>query len=309
MFIKILNVYFNLLLYFPKIIFNQMEPTLISYEIHPKEKLYFTIKLIVCVILYPIIFFGLYSLYSIESNAVNLQLKIMMFYAVIIILYLVLRLGLMIGYLKGNAVKINEQQLPEIYEIVKKQAIALEMEKIPDVYLMQAGGVLNAFATRFMGNNYVVIYSDILEQAFDSNEHAVEFIIGHEMGHVKRKHILKRLLLFPAVIVPFLGTAYSRGCEYTCDSIGAALSPKGVRNGLLVLASGKKLYKKINVERFIDQSNTETGFWSWFAEKMSSHPKLSKRVMKFSEDKYKSFMDVKPKFSETNDHSSYFPKA
>ena len=277
----------------------------VNYQVNPKETIYFYIKLFVSLIVYAALAYGASILFS---EGVSPAVQVILIYAGLIILFLIFQLGILIGNLKGNAIRISEHQLPDIYEIVKKQSVALGLSKIPHVYLLQAGGILNAFATRFLGTNYVVIYSDVLGEAYENNIEAVQFIVGHELGHVKRKHIVKRLLLLPSFIIPFLGLAYSRACEYTCDNIGAALSPKGARNGLLLLASGKRLYHKINVERFMYQSQTEDGFWPWFSEKISSHPKLAKRVLKFKGDEFATVMKQAPVVAETIDHSAYFPR-
>jgi Zn-dependent protease with chaperone function len=176
---------------------------------------------------------------------------------------------------------------------------------------MQNGGILNAFATAFMGSNYIVIYSEIAEEAYQNNQETVEFIIGHELGHIKRKHMLKSLLLFPSFIIPFLNTAYSRACEYTCDSIGASLAPKGVKSGLILLASGKNIWKRVNIDKFIEQESTESGFWFWFAEKTASHPRLTKRIIQFNYIKSPDPVILKPILeqldSENSDHSKYLP--
>lgn len=279
--------------------------TTINYEINSKENIYFYIKLFVSIVMYALMLYGIISLISIDIPP---QFYVFIFYAVIIFVFVALRLGLLIGYLKGNAVRITEFQFPDIHEIVVKQSAALGLPNTPHVYLLQAGGLLNAFATRFMGTNYVVIYSDVLEEAYENNLQTVEFIIGHELGHVKRKHVMKRVLLFPSVVIPFLGSAYSRACEFTCDNIGAALSPHGARNGLMVLVSGKRLYKKVNVEKFMNQHNREDGFWSWLSEKVSSHPMLSKRVMQFRGDEYAPVKKIQSAFTESIDHNAYLPK-
>lgn len=279
---------------------------LITYEVHPKENFYFSLKVITSLILYGGIF---YTLNTLLSSGISPMASLFFMYAGLIISFIILQLGLLIGYLKGNAVKINEKQFPDIYNIVKNQSEALGLAKTPQVYLLQAGGLLNAFATQFLGSNYIVIYSDVLEEAYEGNLASVEFIIGHELGHVKRKHIFKNFILFPSIVVPFLSQAYSRACEYTCDNIGAALSPKGTRNGLVLLAAGKKLYKKVNVQQFMYQSKEEGGFWAWFAEKVSTHPKLSKRVLKFKADEFNPETTPKLKVAESIDHSAYFPKS
>ena len=216
----------------------------INYDVNPKEGLYFGLKLIISLAAYGL----LAAFLSTGINAENSPaITVAISYAVIIGMALIFRMGILVGYLKGNAIKITENQFPDIYKIVAKQSEQLGLSKIPDVYILQAGGLLNAFATRFMGRNYVVIYSDIVEEAYENNLESVEFVIGHELGHIKRKHITKQLLLLPSIFIPFLNQAYSRACEYTCDNIGAALSPKGVLNGLILLSSGKRLYSKVNV--------------------------------------------------------------
>jgi len=194
-------------------------------------------------------------------------------------LFVLVAQGLLIGYVKGNGVRVSEQQFPEIYKVVVKQSEQLGLKEIPKVYIMESGGLLNAFATSFLGFNYVVLYSELVEVSFDKGRDVVEFVIGHELGHIKRNHINKRLWTFPAQLVPFLAQAYSRACEYTCDNIGYSLNQKGAEQGILVLAAGPKLAKKMNAEVFYKQQYTETGFWVWLSEKLAYHPHLSKRVM------------------------------
>lgn len=74
--------------------------------------------------------------------------------------------------------------------------------------------------------------------------------------------LLKKLLLLPSLFVPILRFAYSRACEYTCDNIGFSLSLEGAWKGLLILASGKSLYKKVNIEAYIRNANNAKGFAS-----------------------------------------------
>jgi Zn-dependent protease with chaperone function len=249
----------------------------IDYEVNSKENVYFYIRLITSLGLYAL----LAKLVSMSLNITGPQaasIYVLYFYVVIIVLFIFFRFGLLIGHLKGNAIKLNKNQFPDIYQVVVAQADLLGLSSVPSVYILQSGGLLNAFAARFMGRNYIVLYSEIVETAYVQDKSMLEFIIAHELGHIKRNHMLKNLLLFPSYLVPFLGAAYSRACEYTCDNIGKALCPKGAKNGLLVLASGKSIYRKVNLKEFIKQEKTEDGFWMWFAEKVSSHPNLTKRL-------------------------------
>jgi len=286
----------------------------IEFKIHPKENIYFAIKVVMALIIYC----SLIGILTIEGKPETIALKtVFIFYGILILSYVFFRLGIFIGYLKGNAIKVSPLQFPDIFDIANKQSERLGLSHVPDVYIMQSGGILNAFATRFFGTNYIVLYSEVVEAAFEKDKLMLEFIIGHELGHVKRKHLLKRILLFPAVIVPFLGPAYSRACEYTCDNIGYALCPKGAKNGLLLLVSGRGLFSKVNVREYTNQSFSEDGFWHWFAEKVSSHPHITKRLLKFpelpqTEPQWKSreLIVEEPKIVATpsHDYSKYMPK-
>ena len=62
--------------------------------------------------------------------------------------------------------------------------------------------------------------------------------------------------------------------KITCDRISAYFNPDGAINGLLLLAAGKNLYSKVNVQEYIAQAKLENGFWSWFAEILATHPHL-----------------------------------
>ena len=186
--------------------------------------------------------------------------------------------GLALGRIRGNAVKVSERQFPQLHRLAASHAQRLGLKRVPDVYVMESGGLLNAFATRFGGRDFVIVFSDVLELALAQGESAVGFIMGHELAHVWRGHLKHRWLTMPARLVPYIGLAYSRACEYTCDRIGAYCQPDGAIAGLLVLAAGKQLHAHVDVKEYASQAEAENNFWIRRAEVMSSHPRLPKRI-------------------------------
>lgn len=187
--------------------------------------------------------------------------------------------ALMIAYIRGNGVKLSTEQLPEIYAKVVAAAERFELPRIPDAYVLQAGGALNAFATKFIGRNYIIIYADLLEACSDDGKEA-DMIIGHEIGHLALGHLKWLFFLAPARVMPWLGAAYSRACEYSCDRCGFEISGelKSACTGLAILAAGGKLAKRMNLKAFVAQVSELSGFWSSIYELNASHPYLAKRV-------------------------------
>ena len=230
--------------------------------INSKEKFYFTLSLVISILIYLLMVFSIIGIV----------------YLLIGIIASFIAHGLFVGNIKGNGIKISETQFPEVYHLSKEIAGKMDLEATPDIYIIQSNGMLNAFATRFLGRSFVVLFSDIFELAYKQGEAELAFIICHEFAHLKRKHVSRRILLFPSMFVPFLSQAYSRACEYTCDNFAAYHQPAGAQNGLLILAIGKELYQKVNVQEYINQRKTDGGFWVRFSEMLSSHPDLPKRI-------------------------------
>ena len=186
--------------------------------------------------------------------------------------------GMMLGRVRGNGIRVSAKQLPMVYRQVQEHAKALQLKKAPEVYVVESGGIMNAFATRFTGRDFIVIYADVLELAMQQGEAAVGFIVAHELAHHKRGHLKRRWLTLPGRLVPYLGFAYSRACEYTCDAFAARCQPDGAVPGLLALAAGKHVYKSVDPAEFAQQSTKENDFFVRRAEMMSTHPRLPKRV-------------------------------
>ncbi|MFE5322502.1 M48 family metallopeptidase [Paenibacillus sp. NPDC056579] len=188
--------------------------------------------------------------------------------------------GLMVAGIRSSGVKLTERQFPIVYEKVQQLSSSMGLKNAPDVFIVQSGGILNAFATRFFGRSFVVLYSDIFELIEQGNDEELTFVIAHELAHLQRKHVSKQMLIFPAMWIPFLGNAYSRACEYTCDRIATAYTgnANAAIRALTVLAVGKQLFNRINIPDYLEESRRERGFFIAWYELLSTHPPLPKRI-------------------------------
>ena len=184
-----------------------------------------------------------------------------------------------ITYLRGSAVKLSSEQMPELYERVAELAEKIGLPETPDAYIVQAGGSLNALATKFLRSNFIVLFSDLLDACGDNTD-ARDFIIAHELGHLYAGHLRLRWFLLPGLILPFIGTAYSRACEYTCDRYAFAASTNGERalDGLSILAAGGKHGPLVNRRALVAQRRDLNTVWMKIGYWLSTHPSIAHRL-------------------------------
>jgi Zn-dependent protease with chaperone function len=193
--------------------------------------------------------------------------------------FFVVHLGF-VAYVRGSAVRLGPDQFPELYSAVVRLAARIGLDPMPEVYLMQAGGSLNAFATRFLRTHMVVLFSDLLEACAD-NTGARDMIIAHELGHVHRGHLRWHWVLLPAHLVPFLSQALSRAREYTCDRYGlaGAGSTDGALIGLAILSAGGRHGPLVDRRVFVAQRAALNTGWMTIGEWLGTHPPLAKRML------------------------------
>lgn len=235
-----------------------------SYLINDNEKVYFGIAVAISALVY----LGLvFSIIGIIYLLIGIGVSVFIH-------------GLNLGNIRSNGVKLTFKQFPEVHKKVQELCKEMGIINVPSVYVLESGGLLNAFATRLFGRNFIVLYSDIFEIIKNGNDKELTFVIAHELAHVKRNHMTKNLLILPAMWVPFLGNAYSRACEYTCDRMATHYTQDifAAEKALTILAVGKEIYDQVDIEEYLHNSASEQGFFIWLSHVMSTHPPLPVRI-------------------------------
>jgi Zn-dependent protease with chaperone function/Tfp pilus assembly protein PilE len=194
------------------------------------------------------------------------------------VLYLFAQSAL-IAHIKGNGVELSADQFPDLHKQFTACCDRLQMKTRPQAYILNGNGGLNAFATKFLGTQFVVLMSDVVD-AMNNHADGVRFYIGHELGHLRMKHLSGHLLRWPALWLPLLGAAYSRARESTCDRHGLACSgsPEGAARSLAALSAGAERWEHLDVTAYLRQAKHSSGFWMSFHELTAGYPWLTKRA-------------------------------
>jgi Zn-dependent protease with chaperone function len=196
------------------------------------------------------------------------------------VIFVVMSAGWYRAHAFGNMTMLSPRQFPELYQMVIEGAAQLGMTQPPTTFLYNSNGVLNAFARRLLGRPFVFLTASLVDV---QNDEQVRFVIGHELGHHAAGHLnpIKHFIQLPGHLIPFLGKAYSRSREYTCDSIGCYLSgdAEAARSALGMLGCGcRRLNTALNCDAFADQEGLVPPFFGFITEIFRTHPRLTRRI-------------------------------
>lgn len=181
---------------------------------------------------------------------------------------------------RSSGVKVGVNQFPELYSRYVEIARKLKMDLVPELYVVNGNGVVNAYAlscnTR---RNYIVIHSEIA-WLIDRRPEVVEFVLAHELGHHKLKHVsLFRVLL--QIVPGFLvlpQRALSRAQEYSADRV-AVHACGDCSSSIGLLAVGPVLEHRINHQAYLEQAELEErSIFARLVHWLSSHAVNTKRL-------------------------------
>ncbi len=249
---------------------------------HPKEKLYRTLCLAIGGLIWVALLLGtMFSILVILIPvAISLWLSEKFFQASIY----------------GNAVHVNGNQYEKLNQLSAEVTSQLALEKKPEMFVMNSEGLTNALAIKFLSGKYVLLFSNLVDLLWDESEkeNTLRFVIAHELAHHAAGHVnfWPNLIMKPAMIIPFLGSAYSRSCELTCDRIAAQVvqDKQSSAKALISLASGsRELVSHTNQSAFIAQEQQVPGMFGFLQEILSSHPRMTKRLIALNDQEVGSF--------------------
>lgn len=122
------------------------------------------------------------------ENQVKIQI---FFYVGALVLFTIFILEYFYAHVRAKAIRVTPDQFSEIYGLAVQYAHVLGLKKIPEIYLAQENGVLNAFASNIIRRRFIQINIDLLEIAYRQHRDlaSIGFILAHEMAHIKLRHV------------------------------------------------------------------------------------------------------------------------
>lgn len=184
------------------------------------------------------------------------------------------------------SVKVTPRNFPEIYEKSVEYARLLGMKKVPEVYIQQQNGVLNAFSAWVVGKRYIQLNAEIVDIAYMENKDfdVVYFVMAHEFGHHYFNHVTfqHNLSILFAKVIPLLDPLYTRSQEYSADRVAQSLIGEAGVKCMAMLSVGRHLYPYVDVEDYLEniykKPNVPERLARWIVNLLTDHPIAPLRV-------------------------------
>ena len=190
------------------------------------------------------------------------------------------------------SIRVSEKNFPEIHRKVLEFSELLGLPSVPEVYVQQMNGELNAFTCWVPGRIFIQLNAEIVDLAYMENKDfdTVYFILAHEMGHAYLHHVQLQYAIWsmPVNFIPVLGTyilspLLSRSREYSADRVAQALTGgNGELSAMMMLSAGRHAYKYLNPQDYLAEITRKRMPLERFAVKivnlLASHPIMPYRT-------------------------------
>ena len=192
------------------------------------------------------------------------------------------------GQLLGQGVKVGPKQFARLHSIAEHCATVLQVPT-PQLYVVNSP-VVNAYTFGTETESFIVLHSALVDSMTDKE---LEFVIGHETGHIQNKHVvygtalqvltssaqaLLGIFVEPALVA--LRTWFRRA-EITCDRAGLLCSrdlDAGVSSFMKLAIGSARLFAEMDIDTYLEQLEENRGSVGRYIEAFASHPYLPKRI-------------------------------
>lgn len=182
-------------------------------------------------------------------------------------------------------IRVSENNFKNIFRLAKVAAYRLKLA-LPEIYITE-DPQYNAYTIGFYKYGFIVINSSMTRD-FKLGE--LLFVIGHEMGHMKKYHTTwLNLINLPkhrsvkfifAPLTQIIFNVWSVKAEYTADQAGliACRELKSAIISLLKLAGGSNVEKEVDISKIRNPQEEKDENLIDVIEYLGTHPFTENRI-------------------------------
>ncbi len=183
---------------------------------------------------------------------------------------------------KSQLERVSENNFPNILKLSKLASYRLKISLSP-VYIISKPS-LNAYTSGFWGNHWIVLHSALVKKL---KLEEVLYVLGHEMGHIKREHTTWLTLISTRVSgsIPLINSGlrivfnnWHIKSEYSADRAGIVAN-RSLDSCISALSMISKGHRKIELDTLLEESEKyQRKRLFLLSELMGTHPYYPNRI-------------------------------
>jgi Zn-dependent protease with chaperone function len=206
-----------------------------------------------------------------------------LFFAILLINLIYLKISHISS--QKNMIRVSENSFKNVYKLSKIASYRLNL-LLPEIYITE-NPQYNAYTMGFYRYGFIVINSSMVK---DFKPGELLFVIGHEMGHMKKYHTTWLNLIYPAragsakfifaPIMQIIFNVWNVKAEHTADQAGliACKDINSASISLLKLAGGSTIEKEVDISKITGSREEKVENLSDMIEYIGTHPFIENRI-------------------------------
>ena len=196
-------------------------------------------------------------------------------------------LKLKAAYIKASYVRASKNSYQNIYNLGKVTSFRLGIPLYP--IFIELNPSINAYTSGFWGDHWIVLYSGLINHL---SENELLFVLGHEMGHIKREHTTWLNLASPTSqyslpiisdLLKIIFNNWNLKAEFSADRAGlvATKDLKTCISSLIKLVGEKD---SIKIEEYLKEFEKKSADPLFkIGEYFRDHPYIPNRIKKLQD--------------------------
>jgi hypothetical protein len=154
----------------------------------------------------------------------------------------------------GDSVRVSDCQLPELQQILLALCRQINVSPIPELYVSKSAieDYAYSYSSLLDKRTIIVLNAEMFEHQIEDTADIATFLIAREIGRIRLGHT--HWLYDVVYTIPVLCNPLRHASTLSHDRYAVWLAPDSVR-GLIAMAAGHKLYKKVDLGELLRQIN------------------------------------------------------
>jgi hypothetical protein len=180
---------------------------------------------------------------------------------------------------RGNSVRLSADQIPLIYTLLEDHCRRLGGVPMPELYVTDRAVPAPGLGFSAWTQHCIALSARFIERKPEKSRDPISFFLASELGRIRLGQTLwwREVLVSYMSRIPYLRNPLTQVQALSRDRYGAFLEPNAIP-GLLIMASGRRLISRVEIQQYLNDVRDYRGFWPMLSNLARETPHICFRL-------------------------------